>query len=277
MRKLALLPGVFAAVIWVGGCSAARDTVTPVPKETAESLYHAGHLLYAVRDYDSAVVLLEGSLEEDSTFVPAISDLASLYYDRGVEESGEGGSLRRVYLERSFGYFANMESLGKREGQVYDRLCEIAVHLGDTDAFVRYAEKYAEAYPYDRQYYNLGRAYFDASDYREAIALQKKAVEMFPGSNYVGGFYRLLGQAYMKVDRYQTAQRVFAAGVGAVDARLSDLRDAEGYRRDSADEVKLEDDQTSMLRSLRYLYRLYKKEQKLQEVERRLKEVDKGN
>jgi tetratricopeptide (TPR) repeat protein len=277
VRKLALLPGVFAAVIWVGGCSAPRDTVTPVPKETAESLYRAGHLLYAVQDYDSAVVLLERSLEEDSTFVPAISDLASLYYDRGVEESGEGGSLRQVYLERSFGYFANIESLGKREGEVYDRLCEIAVHLGDTDAFVRYAEKYAAAYPYDRQYYNLGRAYFDASDYRKAITLQKDAVEMFPGSNYVGGFYRLLGQAYMKVDRYQTAQRVFAAGVGAVDARLSDLRDAEGYRRDSAEEVKLEDDQTSMLRSLRYLYRLYKEEQKLQEVERRLKEVDKGN
>jgi len=100
---------------------------------------------------------------------------------------------------------------------------------------------------------------------------------MFPGSNYVGGFYRLLGQAYMKVDRYQTAQRVFAAGVGAVDTRLADLRGAEGYRRDSADEVKLEEDQTSMLRSLKYLYRLYKEEQKLQEVERRLKEVDKGN
>jgi len=277
VRRYTLLPGLLGAVLLMEGCSSPRESAAPELRETAESLYRAGHRLSAVQDYDSAAVLLERALEKDAAFVPAMSDLAALYYERGMRESPEEDSLRRVYLRRSFGYFATAEALGRREAAVYDRLCEIAVHLEDTGAFVRYAEEYAEAYPYDRQFYNLGRAYFDAGDYQGTIATQKKAIGMFPESNYVGGFYRLLGQAYMKVDRYQTAQRVFATGVGAVDARLSAVRGADGKPQESADAVRLEDDQTSMLRSLRYLYGLYKEEEKLREVERRLKEAGRGN
>ena len=50
-----------------------------------------------------------------------------------------------------------------------------------------------------------------------------------------------------------------------------------GQAQDPGETVRLVDDQASMLRSLRYLYSLYKEEEKLQEVERRLKEAGGGN
>jgi tetratricopeptide (TPR) repeat protein len=260
------------AVFLIGGCSVPRETAVPPAPETSESLYQEGHRLYTLQNYDSAAVLFQRSLGEDSSYVPALSGLAMLYYDRGTQKTGQSDSSQRTYLTKSFYYFAKSEALGSHEAGVYDRLCEIAVQLDDVGSFLRYAEKYAEAYPYDRQYYNLGLAYFDAGEYRKAIESQKEALQKFPESLYAGSFSRLLGQAYMKVDRYQTAQRVFASGVELIDKRLAQPGISVESRHASDEAARMKEDQVSMLRSLRYLYRIYKEEEKLRQVERRLKE-----
>jgi tetratricopeptide (TPR) repeat protein len=229
-----------------------------------EELYRQGHALYAQEEVDRAAALLEKSLALDSLYEGPLLDLASLYYDMGMR--GEGGSpdLRRERLRRAAGYFARLERSGNCEPVVYERLCEISVELCDTVAFVLHAERYASRYPEERQFHNLGVAYYEAGWYQDVIRSMKEAIKKFPESSYTSSFYRQLGYAYMKVDRHQTAERTLYAGLKAIEGGSARAKgSAETVRR-------VKDDTIAILLALRKLHRIYDAEEKLRDVERRL-------
>jgi tetratricopeptide (TPR) repeat protein len=162
--------------------------------------------------------------------------------------------------------FSDLENQGEHEIDLLDRLCEISIALGDNKGFLTYAKMSAERYPYDRQYHNLGLAYFNVGDYQSAIKIEKEAIGKFRESAYLSSYYRQLGRAYMKVDRDQTAQRTFEDGVKIADLRLQG--------RTSPDDLhRLMDDKAAMLLSLKHLYQTYHQDDKLKEVERQLLEA----
>jgi tetratricopeptide (TPR) repeat protein len=157
--------------------------------------------------------------------------------------------------------------------EVYERLCELSVALGDEQGFARYARKSAERYPYDRQYYNMGIALFGIDDWAGVVTSQKEAIDKFPRSQYVGSFYRQLGRAYEQQKRDQTAERTFTAGIQVVDDRIADLK-RPGSDAKSAEKIRrLTDDKIAMLLSLKKLHQTYKASEKLEQVERQLREA----
>jgi tetratricopeptide (TPR) repeat protein len=248
------------------GCGPSAESVkVPAPPPSSkEELYRQGHALYAREDVDQAVALLEKALALDSLYEGPLLDLASLYYDIGMRGKGGSPELRGEHLRRAAGYFARLERSGNREPVVYERLCEISVELSDTVAFVLHAERYASHYPEDRQFHNLGVAYYEAGRYQDVIRSMKEAIKKFPESSYSSSFYRQLGYAYMKVDRHQTAERTLYAGLKAIEggsARVNGT--AETVRR-------VKDDTIAILLALRKLHRIYDAEDKLRDVERRL-------
>ncbi len=238
------------------GMSASRD-----------QLYQEGHRLYMTRSYDSAEVVLSNVVSMDSSFVDALADLGMLHYELAIADRAEGSKTRTRNLRDSRNYLARVEELGTPDEGVYERLCEISVTLGDDRGFLKYARKSADRFPFERQYYNLGLAYFGVGEYQNVVRTQKEAIEKFKQSPYLGGYYRQLGRAYMKVDRDQTAQRTLEAGLSAVDARLA-------VASNDRDAVKrLTDDRIAILQLLRKLYQTYHFDDKLKSVERRLSEV----
>lgn len=263
---------MFAGLLVISACSSVPEMAKSPAGATREGLFAEGHRLYLTQQPDSAAPILARVLALDSGYVPALKDLASLTYERAMKSRTEKDEPNSDALRESFGYFRRLESLGSQESEVYERLGELSVALKDNRSFLLYAKKNAEKYPYDRQIYNLGLAYFESGDYASVVRTQKQAMEKFKNSNYLGGFYRQMGRAYMKMDRDQTAERTLAAGVQAVDGRLSDLRatraDAEAIRR-------LTDDRVSMLLLLKKLHITYNALDKLQAVERQLQEAGK--
>lgn len=266
--RAAAAPMLLALLAGCGG-PAERTTTPPPPPPTKESLYAEGHRLFLTRQFDSAEVRLLGAIRLDSTYTDAWSDLAGLHYDRGMQHP-EGSSARTGELRKSYSVLGRLERTGRDDAETYERLCELAVALGDDKGFLRYARKNAERYPYDRQYYNLGIASYGAEDWQGCIRTQKAAIQKFPESVYVGGYHRYLGRAYMKVDRDQSAERTFTEGLAAVDARLSALRRT-GADRDSPDVRRLVDDKVAMLQSLRKLHQTYGAHEKRKAVEAQLK------
>ena len=257
----------------LNSCGPGAETTQPPAPEPKEVVYQRGHQLYVQMQLDSAATVLKRAAEQDSTYLPPLADLAALNYDLGMREEGETNPRRLERLRISRSYFVKIEAGGMHESNVYERLCELSLALNDSKAFLKYARKNAELYPYDRQFYNLGLAYFESEDYTGVIKSQKEACEKFKQSFYVGGFYRQLGRAYAKIGRDQTAERTFAAGVLAIDVRLAELRKkggdykiGEGYRR-------LIDDKIGMLLALKKLHQTYKEPEKLELVERQLKEA----
>ena len=242
--------------------------------ETKEMLFRRGHQLFLEQKFDSAAIVLERSVAMDDRYAPPLADLAEMYYVIGTRE---GGNKQPKYVEgfmKSRQYYVRAEALGSKESGVLERLCELSDLMEDDAMFVLYAKKNLAAYPYDRQYFNLGLAYFKAGDYLNAIASQKEAVEKFENSAYIGGFHRQLGRAYMKVDRDQTAERTFVDGVQKTDSRLKELRKAGGDYRSSNEYHRLVDDKIGMLTSLKSLHQTYRAMDKLEQVERALKEAN---
>jgi tetratricopeptide (TPR) repeat protein len=260
----------FACLVMIPSCSSAPELAKSPPGATREGLFAEGHRLYLTQQPDSAARILTRVLALDSGYVPALQDLASLTYERAMKTRTETDAQNSGALRESFGYFRRLEGLGVQESEVYERLGELSVALKDNRSFLLYAKKNAEKYPYDRQMYNLGLAYFESGDYASVVRTQTQALEKFKNSNYLGGFYRQMGRAYMKMDRDQTAERTLAAGVQAVDGRLSELR----AERADADR-RLTDDKVSMLLLLKKLHITYNALDKLQAVERQLQEARK--
>ena len=234
---------------------------------TKDGLYREGHQLYLTGALDSARALLERAAALDSSYREPVADLASLHYDRAMAQRGETSPARRAALKEALRYYIRLERMGDTGAATYERLCEVAAGLEDDRTFLRYARKSAERYPYDRQFYNLGVASLNAGDYPGVVTSQKEAAEKFRQSPYLGGFYRLLGQAYMKMDRDQTAERSLETGLKAVDARLA------AVKAGIADEAsaRLRGDRVAILQLLRRLHQTYHKDEKLREVERLLK------
>jgi tetratricopeptide (TPR) repeat protein len=270
---------LIAAAIGLVSCSGPPEATRPAAPASRENLSvevlaAEGHLLAARREWDSATVVLETALSKDSTCRPALWELAGLNYDRAMAVEPATDPARATYLRRSHLLFARLEGLGERDAELYERLCETAVSLDDSAAFLRYAKKYASLVPHDRQYYNLGLAYLGVSDFHGAIRSQKEAIEKFPDSEYISSFYRQLGRAYMKVDRDQTAERTLTAGVKAADAKISSLaKDGSGDEASGGAVARLKEDKIAMLLMLKKLHQTYKATDKLEQVEKQLREA----
>jgi tetratricopeptide (TPR) repeat protein len=265
---------VVVAGLIVIGCGPSAETPRPstaTPIVTRETAYREGHQLYLLQQFDSAAVHLQASLALDSTYLPPLRDLAQLHYERGMFLGDAKSPQRTEAFRTSRTYFIRMEALGMREAEVYERICELSVALEDDRTFVRYARKSAELYPFDRQYYNLGIAYYQATDFQNVIKSQKEAKDKFPTSPYLGAFYRQLGRAYRKVDRDQTAERVFTEGVRAVDARLRVL--GQGGNLSTPEMERLREDKIGMLLELKRLHQIYRAEEKMRAVDNQLREA----
>jgi tetratricopeptide (TPR) repeat protein len=253
------------ALAW-GACGPAPETTTrpptPVP-DTKEAFYKIGHQFYVNQNFDSADVYLKKASLMDASYFAPLNELAQMHYALGMQQSGEKNPKRLDHFKKSFGYFVRLESHGSEDSEIYERLSELSNALSDDKSLVKYAKRNAEAYPYERQYFNLGFAYFQVGDYQNVIKTQKEATEKFKGSTYIGSFYRQLGRAYMKIDRDQTAERTFDAGL---KKSSNNYTSSEEYRR-------LVDDKVGMLISLKSLHQTYNAKDKLQNVEQQLKDV----
>jgi tetratricopeptide (TPR) repeat protein len=274
MNKTLLLLLLAVVALMLVACSSSVETPRPsaIPAVTMkEMVYEQGHRLYADRQFDSAAVLLRKSAAMDPAYQAPLTDLAEMYYLLGLRQ--EQSKARWQYLKESQHYFQQLEALGRNDAEIYERLCEVSNLLEDHQAFLKYARKSADAFPYDRQYFNLALAYFNVGDYQSVIKTQKTATQKFAFSPFIGGFYKYLGRAYMKVDRDQTAERTFGAGVQAVDAKMRELADMGGEYETSDDYGRLLSDKIDMLLLLKKLHEIYGAKEKLQTVERQLRDA----
>ncbi|MEW6510518.1 MAG: hypothetical protein AB1428_06105 [Bacteroidota bacterium] len=268
MNSLAGRACLFFPIVVLASCGPSGESSTSTAIESREIVYQRGHQLYLSMELDKAEAELRRAASMDSTYVAPATDLGSLYYDKGVREEGENNPRRIEYFRLARAWFARAEALGNSDASVYERLCEIAVALDDSKTFLKYARKNVERYPYGRQFYNLGLACYEAEDWQGVIKSQKEAIQRFKDSPYLGGFYRQMGRAYMKLDRDQTAERTLTAGVQAVEAKLHTA--AKGDRK------RLLDDKVGMLLLLKRLHTTYGAAEKLQQVERQLREAGYG-
>jgi tetratricopeptide (TPR) repeat protein len=262
------------------GCGPTTEIMKPPESPesamTKESIYAAGHQAYLQQQFDSAAVLLKRASSMDSTFLAPVKDLAQLYYEQGMRPGAGKDPSKSTALRAARSFYARMEALGVKEADVYERLCELSVTLDDDRSFLKHAKKYADLYPYDRQMYNLGIAYFNAGEFQQVIKSQKDARDKFKDSPYLGGFYRQMGRAYRKIDRDQTAERTFNDGIRAVDARIAELKKVDPQYKAGDTYRRLADDKVSMLTELKHLHQIYKADDKLEQVERQIKEMEHG-
>ncbi len=269
---------VFTAAVLVAGLTGCgpsgtvtEETEKPVYRpDTKESFYEKGHAMYAEARYDSAAHYLEKARELDPTYLPPLQELGEIYYLGALSENGGDGG-REARMRKAFECYSAIESLGRADENTYDRLTELSHGLGDTKSFVLYAEKQAARNPGDRVLYNLGLAYFSAEAYQKVIDTQKEAIQKYPLSPYLGGFYRLLGDGYLNVDRQQSAERTYEEGVRKIDERISVMKGTNTDFAVTQEYRQLADSRQSMLLSLKKLYRLHGKQDKLEQVESRLK------
>jgi len=266
--KRALCTAPLALGLLFASCGPSNESGRGIP-ETKESLYQRGHGLYLTMHLEEAERDLARAAAMDSSYADPLVDLGSLCFDRGTKTEG---AARTEEYRKARTFLARAEALGYREAEAYDRLCEICTGLEDARGFLKYAKKNAERYPYDRQMFNLGVAYFGVEDWASVVKTEREASEKFRESQYLGAFYRQMGLAYMKMDRDQTAERTLGAGVEAVDARLAAARKSEGGG--APDGVRrLQDDKIGMLLLLRRLHTTYRETDKLAQVERQLREA----
>jgi tetratricopeptide (TPR) repeat protein len=266
---------VLAIVLAFVSCGPTTETTktetTPPPLATKDGLFQRGQQLYLQQNLDSALVFLNQALAMDANYKDALEILAPLHYDLAMRS--ESAKKKNEQLRKSRDYYAKVEAFGVKESETYERICEIANMLNDDKTYLKYAKKNAEAYPYDRQYYNLSVGYANVEDWNNLISLAKKAIDKFKDSQYIGSFYRQLGRAYTKIDRDQTAEKTFYVGLGAIDSRLSELRKANPEFKSTPEYARLKDDKIGMLISLKNLHTTYKAGDKLADVEKKLKEL----
>jgi tetratricopeptide (TPR) repeat protein len=260
---------IVAGSAWWVSCGPQPETSREAPRGK-EAWTEEGKILARQGEWDAATVALRHALQADSAYTPALLEWGALHELRAARE-GEKGRRRVEYLRTAREAYARVETLGGTDADVYEHLCELSTALEDKRGFLAFARKYAARYPFDRQYYNLGLAYYGAEDFQNVIKSQKDAIERFPSSAYLGGFHRQLGRAYLKIDRDQTAERTLTGGVQAVDARLTALRAAASVPAE--DVQRLRDDKVGMLLLLKQIHQLYKADAKLQQVERQLREA----
>ena len=264
------------AVSLLTSCGPSTESVKPPLRslDTKKACYNVGHQFYVDQQYDSADVYLQKACAMDASYLDPVNELAQMHYALGMQEPGEKNPRRLSHFRKAFGYFETLEARGSKDSEIYERLSELSNALNDDKALVRYAKRNAEAYPYERQFFNLGFAYFQAGDYQNVIKSQKEAIEKFKGSTYVGSFYWQLGRAYMKVDRDQTAERIFDAGLKAADAVIAGQKGSNASFKSTEEYRRLVDDKIGMLISLKKLHQTYHADEKLRTVEAQLQELE---
>jgi tetratricopeptide (TPR) repeat protein len=255
------------------GCSPSEKTATSdgssatVP-ETMESLYARGHALYADGRHDSAAYYLERARAIDRGFLPPLEDLGEIYYLAGMN-SDVTTPERERNMKAAVACYATMDSLGQADEADYERLAELSHGLGDKKLFLVYAEKQVKLFPGDRELYNLGLGYFGVGNFQKVIETQKGAIEKYPHSPYIAGFYRLLGDGYLSVDRQQSAERTYEEGLRVTDEGVRGMKEADPAFTGSAVYRQLADNYLSMVSSLKKIYRLHGKQEKLKQLESR--------
>jgi tetratricopeptide (TPR) repeat protein len=254
----------------IAGCGSPEKTTTStgsVPAvESGESLYSMGHSWFVNGNYDSAIVYLERSRSIDRTFSPALRDLAEIYYAGGITGVQ---SERERNMRAALECYATLDSLHQADDAMYDRMTELAHGLGEKDRFLKYAEKQVKRFPGDRQLYNLGLAYLGVGEFQKVIETQKGAIEKYPHSPFIAGFYRLLGDGYLGVDRQQSAERTYEQGVTVAVDRALEMKEADPRVAETPEYRQLADNHKAMVASLKKIYRLHGKQEKLKELESR--------
>jgi tetratricopeptide (TPR) repeat protein len=245
----------------LSSCGPSRETAV-----SKEMLYRRGHQLFLEQQFDSAAVLLNRSVALDSAYAAPVADLAELNYILSMQDTTPSPG-RTLLLKRSRNAYVWLDTHGKHDADIYDRICSVAEALGDRTTMIAYAKKNAERYPYDRQYFNLGIAYFRADEFEHSIETLKEAVVKFKASPFIGGMYRQLGRSYMAIDRNQTAERIFYEGLSRIEERLKAVGGQEQGR------ARLLDDRYGILVALKGIHTLYRQTEKLQQVERLLNEA----
>lgn len=265
---------VAVMLVFSYGCSHRTELEKSAPSiETSRSLLQKGRQFFAMQEFDSAEIFLGRSLALDPTNTDALVEIGGVHHGIGRASTGARAVMRQHYL-KSLVYLARAESLGVSSSEVLERLCEIAVELEDRGAFLRYAKKNATLFPYDRQAFNLGLAHFENDEFREAIEVLKTAVERFTQSPFIGSMYRVMGRAYMKLQRNQTAERTFIVGIQAVEDRLRSLGGRPPEEKNRDDVRRLREDRVGMLMSLKGLHQIYQDHEKLRAVEQKLREAN---
>jgi tetratricopeptide (TPR) repeat protein len=206
----------------------------------------------------------------DSSYRPPLQDLALLKYDRALR-APEGSAARTSEARSALACYAALERLGQQDEDTYERLTEMARLAGDSEAFLRYARAGARSHPSDRRAYNLALALIEAAKYQEAVEVLKAAIRSYPASTFQGGLHRLLGNAYVRVDRDQSAERAFTEGVSVVDRLLGELERSNPEAAAGAEGTRMREDRTSMLRSLKKLHQTYGRKKEREQVEQRLR------
>jgi tetratricopeptide (TPR) repeat protein len=265
-RWSAFLAGLTCALVLASCTTSEKTAVTPPAPETSVSLEFRGHQLYATGRFDSASAVLQRLLALDPANKTALRDLGNLHFEQAAMDRDEKSAGRTEHLKTSRRYLSDLERQGEHDTELYDRLCEASLTLGDNKGFLTYAKKSVERYPFDRQYHNLGLAHFNVGDYQSAIKVEKEAIEKFRSSAYISSYYRLLGRAYMKVDRDQTAERALEEGLKIVNERLKSAPAPDDAHR-------MSDDKIGILISLKQLFTTYHKDEKLKEANRQLQEA----
>jgi tetratricopeptide (TPR) repeat protein len=259
---------VVLLTLFLSSCSTGGSTsgTSGSEVENEVNLDVRGHHYYMVGQFDSASAVYQRLLKVDPENTIALRDLGNLHFELAMKDTDKKSPSRLQHLRASRRYFGELEGLGEHDLELYDRLCETSLALQDSKSFLTYAKRSVDRYPFGRQYYNLGLAYYEVGDYQSAIHTQKEAIGRFQTSLYLTSFYRQLGRAYMKVDRDQTAERTLEEGLKIVNRRLEETTSPDEFRH-------YRDDKVGILLSLKRLYLTYHKDGKLGEVERQLQEA----
>jgi tetratricopeptide (TPR) repeat protein len=271
LKTIVFASFVVLLALGVASCGHSVDRSTTV--ESKEVLYQRGHQRYLQMQLDAAEEDLRKAVAIDSSYQEALVDLGFLMYDRAQKIAEKEDPQRIALLKDATMDLARAEAAGARDAEVYERLCELSSTLKDDRRFLTYASKFAERYPSDRQYYNLGVALEGVGDWQGIVKSQKAAVEKFKTSPYLGGFYRQMARAYMKMDRNQTAERVLTAGLTEVDRLLEGASRTEGKSKTSAESRRWGDDRIGILLLLKHIHTQYRDTEKLERVERQLKDA----
>jgi tetratricopeptide (TPR) repeat protein len=254
--------------LFLSSCSTGGSTsgTSGSEVENEVNLDVRGHHYYMAGQFDSASAVYQRLLKVDPENTIALRDLGNLHFELAMKDRDKKSPSRLQHLRASRRYFGELEGLGEHDLELYDRLCETSLALQDSKSFLTYAKRSVDRYPFGRQYYNLGLAYYEVGDYQSAIQTQKEAIGKFQTSLYLTSFYRQLGRAYMKVDRDQTAERTLEEGLKIVNRRLEETTSPDEFRH-------YRDDKVGILLSLKRLYLTYHEDGKLGEVERQLQEA----
>ncbi len=182
------------------------ENVTTPSLEALKS-YSLGYQAMVLKsDYDAAVPLFQQALSLDPNFAMAYARLGTTYFNLN-ETARATESLRQAYERR--------EHLSEREKLYIGAHYELVV-TGNLEAARKAFELFAQTYPREAPYTNLGIIYSQLGDYDKAMAAFEQAVRIGPAT---GNRYANLVNGYLQLKR--------------VDQALATVREAQASKIDS--------------------------------------------